>query len=230
MCVIGVTEAGYPMRAGQRIMNQIMIGATVSLLLISGVTACTTLDKSAQTSSNTARINLPRCTLAAASPAECTVKVFDGAALAAAQHNDKGDWFIMVPADSVTGPRIAVYSAAGYEPQIQALKMIIRDDEQVVLKPKSDPRGGFLTGVVFKKTEEKMPGGACGIESFMTNKTVIINFGRARYTARTDNIGSFQMSLPGGRYRVNVDGDSRAVDVPDGDTVFVVIPVNELKE
>lgn len=207
-------------------MNQIMTGATVSLLLIGGVTACAALDNTVQTGANAARINLPRCALGAAKAAgDCMVKVFDGNALAAAQQGDQGKWFVDVPSDSVTGPRIAVYSAPGYEPQIQALKINVHDDEQIVLKPKSDPRGGYLTGVVFKKTEEKMKDGVCGIENFMANKTVIINFGRARYTVSTNNIGSFQMDLPGGRYMVNVDGDSREVDVPDNDTAFIVIPV-----
>jgi len=208
-------------------MNQIMLGATASLLLMGGVTACTTLDNTARPSANLARINLPRCTLAAAKVGgECAVKVFDGSALSAAQHGEQGEWFITVPNESVTGPRIAVYSAPGYEPQIQSMKITVRDDEQIVLKPKSDSRGGYLTGVVFKKTEEKMAGGACGIENFLANKTVIVNRVRARFTANTDSIGSFQMSLPAGRYMVHVEGDSREVDVPDDDTVFVVIPVN----
>jgi len=209
-------------------MNQIMLGATLSLLLIGGVTACSTLDNNtAQPRANLARINLPRCTLGTLKAAgDCTVKVFDGNALAAAQHGDQGEWFISVPTDSVTGPRIAVYSAPGYEPQIQATKITVRDDEQIVLKPKSDSRGGYLTGVVFKKTEEKMTGGACGIENFLANKTVIVNRVRARFTTNTDNIGSFQMSLPAGRYMLHVEGDSREVDVPNDDTVFVVIPVN----
>lgn len=226
MSVIRVTKARHLVQAGQRIMNQIMLGATGSLLLIGGVTACTAMDNTVQPGANAARINLPRCTLDAVQAAgECTVKVFDGNALAAAQQGGQGEWFITVPGDSVTGPRIALYSAPGYEPQIQTLKMLIRDGEQIVLKPKSDPRGGYLTGVVFKKTEEKMADGSCGIENFVANKTVIINRVRARFTTRTDNIGTFRMSLPGGRYQVHVDGDTRAVDVPAGDTVFVVIPV-----
>ena len=214
------------MVASLKIMNQIMMCATVSLLLIGGVTACTVLDNTAPLNVNMARINLPRCTLGAEKSAgDCTVKVFDGNALAAAQHSDKGNWFITVPNDSVTGPRIAIYSAPGYEPQIQATKISVRDDEQIVLKPKNDSRGGYLTGVVFKKTEEKMAGGVCGIENFMANKEVIINRGRARFTATTDNIGSFQMVLPGGRYVVQVDGEGREVDVPDNDTAFILIPV-----
>jgi len=194
-------------------MNQIMLGATVSLLLISGVTACTAMDNTALTDANMTRIELPRCTLGAANAAasECTVKVFDGNAPAAAQQGDRGEWFITVPKDSVTGPRIALYSAPGYEPKIQALKMLIRDGEEIVLKPKSDPRGGYLTGVVFKKTEEKKADGSCGIENFVANKTVVINRVRARFTTSTDSIGSFQMSLPGGRYQVHVDGDTRVV-------------------
>jgi len=208
-------------------MNQIMLGATASLLLMGGVTACTTLDTTTQASANLARINLPRCTLGTVKTAgDCVVQVFDGNALAAAQHGAQGEWFITVPNESVTGPRIAVYSAPGYEPQIQSMKITVRDDERIILKPKSDPRGGFLTGVVFKKTEEKMAGGACGIENFLANKTVVINRARARFTTNTDTIGSFQMSLPAGRYMVHAEGDSREVDVPDDDTVFVVISVN----
>lgn len=205
-----------------------MLGATLSLLFMSlGVTACTALDSSLKQDANLVRINLPRCTLAVTkAPTECTVKVFDGNALAAAQQGVRGDWFITVPNDFVAGPRIVVYSAPGYEPQIQALTINVRDGEQIVLKPKSDARGGYLTGVVFRKTEEKMVGGECGIESFMTNKTVVINRVRARFTTHTDNIGSFQMSLLAGRYMLHVEGDSRAVDVPDNDTLFVVIPVN----
>ncbi len=217
------------MLASRKIMNQIMMCATVSLLLIGGGTACTVLDNTAplNVSANMARINLPRCTLGAEKSAgDCTVKVFDGNALAAAQQGDKGNWFISVPNDSVTGPRIAIYSAPGYEPQIQATKITVRDDEQIVLKPKSDSRGGYLTGVVFKKTEEKMAGGACGIENFLANKAVIINRGRARFTATTDTIGSFQMSLPAGQYMVHVENDGREADVPNDDTVFVVIPAN----
>jgi hypothetical protein len=208
-------------------MNQIMLGATVSLLLIGGVTACTILEKNAPPSESMARINLPRCSLGAAkSTGDCTVKVFDGNALAAAQHGERGEWFISVPIDSVTGPRIAIYSAPGYEPQIQVTKITVRDDEQIVLKAKSDSRGGYLTGVVFKKTEEKMADGACGIENFLANKPVVINRVRARFTTSTDNIGSFEMALPAGRYSVQVEGQSREVDVPNDDTLFVVIPVN----
>lgn len=208
-------------------MNQIMIGVTVSLLLMGGITACAAIETVEAPAENLARINLPRCTLAAEkSASECSVKVFDGNALAAAQHNDQGEWFIHVPSDSVTAPRIAVYSAPGYQPQIQAVKINIRDGEHVVLNAKNDKRGGYLTGVVFKKTEEKMKDGVCGIENFMANKTVIVNRARARFTASTDNIGSFQMDLPAGRYMVHVGEDSRAVDVPNDDTVFVVIPVN----
>ncbi len=207
-------------------MNQIMLGVTLSLLLMSGVTACAVLDNTAHLSANMRRINLPRCVLGGATiAADCTVKVFDGNALAAAQRDEQGAWFILVSNESVIAPRIAVYSAPGYEPQIQATRLGVRDDEQMVLKAKSDSRGGYLAGVVFKKTDEKMTGGVCGIENFIANKTVIITFGRARFTATTDNIGSFQMGLPGGRYMVNVDGDSRAVDVPEDDTMFVVVPV-----
>ena len=157
---------------------------------------------------------------------ECMVKVFDGNALAAAQHSDQGEWFINVPSDSVTGPRIAVYSAPGYEPHIQALKINVRDDEHVQLKPKTDARGGYLAGVVFKKTAEKMPDGVCGIENFMANKPVVINRARARFTTSTDNIGSFQISLPAGSYMLHVEGIDREVDVPSDDTAFVVIPGN----
>lgn len=207
-----------------------MFGTTLSLLLVNGVTACTTVtatEHSAKLDANMACINLPRCTLAASKTVgDCSVKIFDGNTLAAAQQDAQGEWFITVPNDSVAGPRIAVYSASGYEPQIQALKINVRDDEQIVLKPKSDSRGGYLTGIVFKKTAEKMLGDACGIESFLANKTVVINRARARFTTRTDSIGSFQMNLPTGRYMLHVEGNSRAVDVPENDTLFIVIPVN----
>lgn len=208
-------------------MNQIMLDVTMSLLLIGGVTACASVESTAPTSPNQVRINLPRCTLAAAKASgDCTVKVFDGNALAAAQSGEHGDWFITVPSDTVTGPRIAVFSAPGYEPQLQALKINVSDDERIVLKPRSDARGGILAGIVFKKTEEKMASGVCGIENFLTNKPVVVNRARARFTTTTDNLGSFQMELPAGRYAVEAEGQSREVDVPHDDTLFVVIPIN----
>ncbi|MBI3776624.1 MAG: hypothetical protein HY273_13960 [Gammaproteobacteria bacterium] len=208
-------------------MNQIMIGATVSLLLIGGVTGCASVESTASSNQNQVRINLPRCTLAAAKTSgDCIVKVFDGNALAAAQRSEQGEWFITVPTDTVTGPRISVFSAPGYEPQIQALKINVRDDEQIVLKPRIDTRGGYLTGVVFKKTEEKMASGVCGIENFLANKPVVVNRARARFTTSTDNLGSFQMELPAGRYAVEAEGQSREVDVPHNDTLFVVMPIN----
>lgn len=209
-------------------MNQIIMSATVSLLFVGGVVAgCAALDNNPQSSANLARINLPHCVLGAANTAgDCTMKIFDGNALVAAQQDERGEWFISVASDSVTAPRIAVYSAPGYEPQIQSLKINLHGDEQIVLKARSDQRGGYLAGVVFKKTEEKMKDGVCGIENFMANKPVIINRGRARFTTTTNNIGSFQMELPAGHYMLHVEQDSRAVDVPNDDTLFVVIPVD----
>lgn len=216
------------MKAVRWIMNQIIISATVSLLLVGGgLAACTALDNNPQSSANLARINLPHCMLGAANTAgDCTIKVFDGNALVAAQQGERGEWFISVASDSVTAPRIAVYSAPGYEPQIQSLKINLRSDEHIVLKARGDQRGGYLAGVVFKKTEEKMKDGVCGIENFMANKQVIVNRSRARFTTTTDNIGSFQMELPAGHYMVHVEQDSRAVDVPNDDTLFIMIPVD----
>lgn len=204
-------------------MNHVIHRALTSLLLMAGLSACAVVSPQP---ANTARIIMPRCTLEGnAMGAECSIRVFDGTALQTAQHDTRGQAFIDVPTESVTGPRVAVYQAPGYEAQVHALKMIVAETDTVVLKRRNDPRGGLLAGIVFKPEAETMEKGVCGIENFLAGREVIVHRGRARYTATTDSIGSFILELPAGDYAVRIAGEGRDVVVPHNDTVFVTLPV-----
>lgn len=204
-------------------MNHVIHQALAALLIMAGLNACAVTQEQ---QANAARIMMPRCTLERnAAGADCVIRVFDGAALLATQRDARGRGYIDVPADSVTGPRIAVYQAPGYEPQVHALKMIAVESDGVVLKRRNDPRGGILTGIVFKPEIETMEKGVCGIENFLAGREVIVHRGRARYTATTDSIGSFTLELPAGDYSVRIAGEGREVVVPQNDTLFITLPV-----
>jgi hypothetical protein len=207
-------------------MKQFVALSVASVLTVFGAVACSsTPAETATVESDSVSITLPRC-VAGESGGACIVRVFDGAVTSEVQPRTDGRWIIEVPRDNVADPRIAFYSAPGFEPHVRALAPTASDQDQVTLAPKTDPRGGYLVGVVFRKTEKKTDGSACGIDSFLTGKNVIVNRVRARFVAQTDNIGSFKLALPAGRYQMHVDDTHQPVDVPRGDTVFVALPVN----
>jgi hypothetical protein len=210
-------------------MKQFVALSAASVLTVFGAGACSsTPAETATAESGSVSITLPRCVAGAGeSGSACIVRVFDGAVTSEVRPRADGRWLIEVPRDNVADPRIAFYSAPGFEPQVRALAPTASDQDQVTLAPRTDPRGGYLVGVVFRKTEKKMDGSACGIDSFLSGKSVIVNRVRARFVAQTDNIGSFKLALPAGRYQMHVDDTHQPIDVPRGDTVFVALPVNQ---
>lgn len=204
-------------------MNHVVQHTLASLLTITGLSSCAITQEPAP---NIARIIMPRCTLERNANGEgCLIRIFDGVSIQIARRDGQGRSFIDVPAASVTGPRVALYQAPGYEPQVQALKMIVGESDHVDLHSRSDTRGGILVGVVYKPALEEMEKGICGIENFLANREVVVFRGRARYTTTTNSIGSFSLELPAGDYAVRVEGEGRDVVVPQNDSVFVTLPV-----
>lgn len=204
-------------------MNHVIHRALACLLIMAGLSACAVINPQL---ANTARIIMPRCALERnADGTACVTHIFDGNALQAVQQDPQGRSFIEVPIDSVTGPRVAVFQAPGYEPQVHALKMIVAESDRVELKRQGDMRGGMLAGIIFKPEAETMEKGVCGIENFLAGREVIVHRGRARYTAMTDSIGSFVLELPAGDYDVRVEGVGREVVVPQNDTLFMTLPI-----
>lgn len=206
-------------------MNHVIHRALTGLVLVIALSACAATGQPVATDS--ARIMMPRCLLERNVAGEaCVVRVFDGMTVQVAQRDRDGRAFIDVSADSVTGPRVAVYQAPGYSAQVHALKMIAAATDTVDLKQRSDARGGILAGIVFKPEIEDMNKGICGIENFLAGREVIVHRGRARYTATTDSIGSFMLGLPAGDYTVRIAGEERDVVVPHNDTVFITLAVS----
>lgn len=215
-----------------RVMNQVAAITRWAALLLFGiagyVAGCAShMPQNMEASEpGTVNIGLPSCAFEDGAVAEsCVVQIFDGIATADATRDAEGRWNIQVSKPSATGPRIALFSAPGHVPVLQAVKAADGNPEAVTLRRAPDARFGYLVGVVFRKVELPANGSVCGIERFMTDKEVIINRVRARFTAKTDNLGSIVVPVPAGRYQVHVEGVSRQVDVPRGDTQLVVMAV-----
>jgi hypothetical protein len=213
-------------------MNQVVALAATAMVLIWSAAGCApaTVNQRTDADSGTVRIDLPRCALQGQAAADsCSVTVFDGATTVAAQRESGDRWSIAVDADTATGARIALYSAPGFVPVVQAVRAVPGAPSTVTLDADVDARGGYLVGVVFRKSEVLMDGGACAIESFVARQDVIINRVRARFVIATDALGSFVKKLPAGEYTVQAENVSQTVSVPHADSRLVVLALEPNK-
>lgn len=202
-------------------MNHKIAKMVVSGCCAAALAACAaaTVDESAT------RVVLPKCVLQDAEAGViCRAQVFDGAKLIEATRDQHGGFFIETTESNVTQARVAFFTATGYEPKVFAVKMRADESERVTLSKTVDARGAYIAGLVYRKTEP-MDGAACGIESFVANKELVVTLGRARSALTTDNLGHFQEQLMAGRYNILVDGRHLIVDAPQGETTIVLVDV-----
>jgi hypothetical protein len=206
-------------------MNQVVAGFALTMLVVWSAAGCAPVatQRDGAAGSESVRIVLPGCALQDTAPDSCAVTVFDGATSVAADRGAGGGWSIAVAAATATGPRVALYSAPGFVPVVQAVRAVSGSQSTVTLAADADPRGGYLVGVVFRKSEVPMDGSACVIDSFVARQEVIITRARARVVVNTDNLGSFVTKLPAGQYSVHADGVTETVTVPRADARLVVL-------
>ncbi len=209
-------------------MNQVAVAPCLIVVFLAGIGGCAVNAPVATggSESGTIALELPACTFESdTSAAACGVRVFDGTALVDGARQPNGRHRVEVLKSTATDARIALYAAPEHIPVVRAVRAAGGDEAAVRLAPAPDTRMGFLAGVAFRKSEPVVDGAACGIEGFLAGAQIIINRVRASFTVTTDNLGSFVVAVPAGRYMVHLDGASQTVDVSRGNTTFVTVAV-----